>query len=403
MDALTTHNPDTTVALRPSRRAAAARSSIVREILKVTQRPDIISLAGGLPSPDAFPVEALRACFDHVLTVAGRIVLQYGPTEGDTGLREWIAAQERERGVPTQVDEVLIVAGSQQALDLIGKALVETGAPMLVDSPTYLGALQAFALHEPRLRTLPSDDAGLVPDALDARLAAGSRLAYVMPTFQNPSGRTLDHARRASLAQAARRHDLWLIEDDPYGELWYRTAPPPSLRTYAPERTIRVCSMSKVLAPGLRLGAVIAPRACIDLLVRIKQATDLHTASLTQRAVLHALEQRVLDAHLPRIRTLYAQQCETMLGALAESMPAGVRWTTPAGGMFVWLTLPRGIDALALLPRAIQRGVAFVPGAAFFAADPQTNTLRLSFVTETPQRLRAAVSTLAQLIAEEQR
>lgn len=402
MDTLTPSIPDTAVALHPARRAAAARSSIVREILKVTQRRDIISLAGGLPSPDAFPVEALRASFDHVLTVAGRTALQYGPTEGDAGLREWIATQECARGVPTHADEVLIVAGSQQALDLIGKALVEADAPMLVESPTYLGALQAFALYEPRLRSLPSDNAGLLPDALDARLAAGSRLAYVMPTFQNPTGKTLDHDRRASLAQAARRHDLWLIEDDPYGELWYRAEPPPSLRAYAPERTIRVCSLSKVLAPGLRLGAVIAPRACIDLLVRVKQATDLHTATLTQRAVAHALEQRVLDEHLPRVRALYARQCEVMLDALAQTMPAGVRWTTPAGGMFVWLTLPPGVNAQALLPRAIERGIAFVPGATFFPAQPQANTLRLSFVTETPPRLRSAVATLAQLIAENQ-
>jgi 2-aminoadipate transaminase len=392
-----------TAELRPARRAMLARGSIVREILKLTQQPEMISLAGGLPSPLAFPIEALRAAFDHVLSTNGRSALQYGPTEGEAGLREWLAARESASGVATSADEVLIVAGSQQALDLIGKALVEVDVPLLVESPTYLGALQAFALYGPQMRVLPGDDAGLLPDALNARLADGASLAYVMPTFQNPTGRTLDHARRSALAQAARRHDLWLVEDDPYGALWYREAPAPSLRAYAPERTIRVTSMSKVLAPGLRLGAVIGPRSCIELLARIKQATDLHTATLTQHAVLHALQSGVLDSHLPRVRALYSQQCQVMLDALSEHMPAYVNWTRPAGGMFVWLTLPAGIDAMALLPRAIERGVAFVPGAAFFASAPQTNTLRLSFVTETPERLRSAVQTLAHLIAMEAR
>lgn len=389
-----------TAQLRPARRAAAASSSIVREILKVTQRPDVISLAGGLPAPESFPVEALRTAFDAELrdTTEAQRALQYSTTEGHAPLREWVAAQETARGVPTSADEVLIVAGSQQALDLLGKAFVEPQAPLLVESPTYLGALQAFNLFEPTYRTLPTDDDGLRPDAIDARLVRDARALYVMPNFQNPTGRTLDAARRAALAAAARQHDLWLIEDDPYGELWYRAAPPPGLRSYAPERTIRVCSFSKVLAPGLRLGFVIAPRACIDLLVRLKQATDLHTATLTQRAAHRVLASGLLDAHLPQVRARYAQQCAVMLEALDVTMPAGVSWTRPEGGMFVWLTLPAGIDAMALLPRAIERGVAFVPGAPFFADDARPNTLRLSFVTVPPEKIRSAVAVLGDLV-----
>jgi 2-aminoadipate transaminase len=309
-----------------------------------------------------------------------------------------VAAQETARGVPTSADEVMIVAGSQQALDLLGKAFVEPQAPLLVESPTYLGALQAFNLFDPTYRTLPTDDEGLQPDALDAALARDARVLYVMPNFQNPTGRTLSPARRAALAAAARRHDLWLIEDDPYGELWYHQAPPPGLRSYAPERTIRVCSFSKVLAPGLRLGFVIAPRACIELLVRLKQATDLHTATLTQRAAHRVLASGLLDTHLPRVRARYAQQCAVMLEALSTAMPDGVTWTRPEGGMFVWLTLPAGIDTMALLPRAIERGVAFVPGAPFFADNAPTNTLRLSFVTVPPEKIRAAVAVLGELI-----
>jgi 2-aminoadipate transaminase len=388
--------------LRPARRAASASSSIVREILKVTMRPDVISLAGGLPAPESFPVEALRAAFDAELRGEGqaRQALQYSTTEGHLPLREWIAAQESARGIPTAPDEVLIVAGSQQALDLLGKAFVEPEAPLLVESPTYLGALQAFNLFDPAYRAVPTDDEGLRPQAIDAALARDARVLYVMPNFQNPSGRTLSRSRREELAQAARRHDLWLIEDDPYGELWYRQAPPPSLRAFAPERTIRVCSFSKVLAPGLRLGFVIAPRECIELLVRLKQATDLHTATLTQRAACRVLASGLLETHLPQVRARYARQCEAMLAALERSMPAGVHWTRPEGGMFVWLTLPAGVDAMALLSQAIERNVAFVPGAPFFAGAAQPSTLRLSFVTVPPPKIQAAVGVLCTLITE---
>lgn len=386
--------------LRPAARAAAARSSIVREILKVTQRPEVISLAGGLPAPESFPVAALRAAFDAELAADGRAALQYSTTEGHAPLREWIAAQETARGVPTSADEVLVVAGSQQALDLVAKAFVESAAPMLVESPTYLGALQAFSIFEPVYRAVPTDDEGLLPSAVTAGLARDARLLYVMPNFQNPTGRTLSEARRAELAEAARRHDLWLVEDDPYGELWYERAPPPGLRAYAPERTIRICSFSKVLAPGLRLGFVIAPRACIDLLVRIKQATDLHTATLTQRAAYRVLADGLLDRHLPAVRTRYAAQNAVMQQAFADAMPPGVQWTRPEGGMFAWLTLPAHVDAGALLSRAIERQVAFVPGAPFYAVDAQPSTLRLSFVTVTPERIRQGVAVLGDLLRE---
>jgi len=253
------------------------------------------------------------------------------------------------------------------------------------------------------LRTLPCDAHGLLPQAIDAKLAAGARLAYVMPNFQNPTGETIDADRRAALAAGARRFDFWLIEDDPYGELWYRQAPPPSLRRWAPERTLRLCSFSKVLAPGLRLGYAVGPQAAIDLLARLKQATDLHTATLTQRVVARLLNDGLLDAHLPRVRALYAAQAAAMLGSLRAYMPAGVRWTEPEGGMFVWLTLPARIDTLRLLDRAIDHGVVFVPGVPFYAGEPERHTLRLSFVTVPAERIDRGIATLARLIAEETR
>ena len=388
-------------AVPTARRTAGVQGSLIREILKATMRPGMISLAGGLPAPQSFPAEALRAAFDAVLGADAGRALQYSTTEGHPPLRAWIAAQETARGVPTDPEQVLVVSGSQQALDLIGKAMVDDGAPLLVESPTYLGALQAFAPFGPAFRALPADDSSLQPLAIDADVARGARLAYVMPNFQNPTGRTLDAARRAQLAEAARRFDLWLVEDDPYGELWYREAPPPGLRRFAPERTLRVGSFSKVLAPGLRLGYVVGPRGAVDLLARLKQATDLHTATLTQYAVVRVLEDGLLDAHLPRVRRLYSTQAAAMLAALRAHMPDGVRWTEPAGGMFVWLTLPARIDTLRLLDRAIEAGVAFVPGAPFYATDPRHHTLRLSFVTVPAATIDRGVAILAELIAGE--
>jgi 2-aminoadipate transaminase len=383
-----------------SGRATGARSSIIREILKVTQRSEVISFAGGLPSPATFPVEALRAACDRVLQASGPAALQYSSTEGDDALRAWVAARETAHGIPTSDEQVLIVAGSQQGLDLIGKAFIDSGSTVLVESPTYLGALQAFALFDPRFRELPTDTEGLQPDAIDAELVRDARFAYVMPNFQNPTGRTLSRERRIALADQARALDLWLVEDDPYGELWYRHAPPPGLRHFAPERTIRLGSFSKVLAPGLRLGYLIAPPAMIDVLVRLKQATDLHTSTLAQRAAHEIVASGLLENHLPQIRARYSAQCEVMLDAMRAHFPQGIRWTQPDGGMFIWVELPGGVDTTQLLDAAIARKVAFVPGAPFYASAPRTNTLRLSFVTVPAERIRAGVDVLGELLTE---
>lgn len=380
-----------------SARARAIQSSAIREILKVTERPEVISFAGGLPSPLTFPTEAMRAALDRVLAANGREALQYSTTEGYAPLREWIAQRIGTPAAPVDADDVLIVSGSQQGLDLLAKVLIDPDDTVLVETPTYLGALQSFSLFSPRYVSVASDEDGLIPEALDASMR-GAKFLYCLPNFQNPTGRLLSAERRHRLAAKARELDLLILEDDPYGALSYDGETPPSIRSLAPERTVYMGSFSKVLAPGLRLGYVIAPRALRSKLVQAKQATDLHTATLSQMAVFEVIKDGFLDRHIPTIRQLYKEQCAAMLGALQRHMPEGVRWNTPRGGMFLWAELPAGIDATAVLARAVELNVAFVPGAPFYAADPVKEALRLAFVTVPPPRIEEGVERLAGVI-----
>ncbi len=378
-------------------RAQGATGSLIRELLKLAARPQVISFAGGLPAPESFPVDDLAAACGDVLASSGSQALQYSTTEGEAALREWIAARETALGTPTRADEVLIVSGSQQGLDLIARAFIDEGSTVLVESPTYLGALQAFRLQAPRFVELPADEQGLAPERIGEE-ARGARFAYVMPTFQNPTGLTLSAERRSVLAQRARELDLWLVEDDPYGELWYDAPPPASLRSHAPERTLKLGTLSKVLAPGLRLGYVVGPRAALEVLTRLKQAMDLHTSTFNQRIAARVLAEDLLTRHLPAVRSRYATHCQAMLEALDQHFPATARWTRPEGGMFIWVELPTGMDADTLLPQAIAQDVAFVPGSAFYAGAPRRNTLRLSFVTVPPARIREGIARLGGLL-----
>ena len=382
-----------------SRRAEAMKSSAIREILKITMRPDITSFAGGLPSPQTFPVEHMKVAFDRVLSQQGKTALQYGPTDGYLPLREWIAASLSTDGAQITPEQVLMVSGSQQGLDLLGKVLIDEGSKVLVETPSYLGALQAFALYGAQFESVPSDENGLQPETIEA-IASGARMLYSLPNFQNPTGRTLPVERRVKLVETCARLGLPLIEDDPYGALSYRNAPLPKMLSMNPSGVIYMGSFSKVLTPGIRLGYVVAPRPLILKMEQAKQATDLHTAQLTQMVVYEAIKDGFLDQHVPTIRKLYGDQCQTMLDALQEYFPAGCSWSKPEGGMFIWVTLPAHLDAGALLADAVeQEKVAFVPGAPFYANVAQKNTLRLSFVTVPPEQIRAGVQRLGKLIA----
>ncbi|XYJ12178.1 PLP-dependent aminotransferase family protein [Telluria sp. B2] len=381
-----------------SERAQQLQSSFIREILKITQRPEIISFAGGLPSPATFPVERMKESYDRVLSNTGKVALQYGPTDGYGPLKEWIANSLSTEGTKILPEQILMVSGSQQALDLIGKVLIDEGSRVLVETPSYLGALQAFSVYRPEFGSVATDDHGLVPSSIEP-VAKGARLLYSLPNFQNPTGRTLSVERRRELVETCARLGLPLIEDDPYGALSYKGEPMPKMVAMNPEGVIYMGSFSKVLTPGIRLGYVCAPLPLVRRLELAKQAADLHTAQLTQMVVHDVVKDGFLDQHIPTIRTLYGNQCQAMLDAMDEHFPAGVSWTRPEGGMFIWVTLPKHIDAMKLLDQAIAARVAFVPGAPFYANDPETNTLRLSFVTVPPERIREGIAILGKLIA----
>ncbi len=380
-----------------ARRAELMNPSVIREILKVTERPGIISFAGGLPSPKTFPVREFAAACDKVLRQDGPAALQYAASEGYAPLREQVAAM-----LPWNVDpaQVLITTGSQQGLDLVAKILIDAGSRVLVETPTYLGALQAFAPMEPQVVSVASDTEGIDIDDLAEKIPA--RFLYVLPNFQNPTGRTMSEARRAALANRASELGLPIVEDNPYGDLWFDAPPPLPLTARNPEGCVYLGSFSKVLAPGLRLGFLVAPKSLYPKLLQAKQAADLHSPSFNQRMVSEVMKDGFLDRHVPTIRTLYKSQRDAMLAALQREMQGlDVQWNSPDGGMFLWARLPQGLNAADLLPRAVDKGVAFVPGAAFFAGEPDTRSLRLSFVTASAEQIDTGIAALAAAIREQ--
>jgi 2-aminoadipate transaminase len=376
-----------------ARRAERLNPSTIREILKITERPGIISLAGGLPSADGFPIEAMAEASARVLRDSPREALQYAASEGYAPLREWVAAELGAQGLKADASRVLITTGSQQGLDLVGKVLIDPGSPVAVESPTYLGALQAFAPYEAEFIAVEGDDEGPLPQALAA--AAGARFMYLLPNFQNPSGRCLSAQRRLALVDAALTAGLPIVEDNPYGDLWFDTPPPPPLSAQAGDQAVYLGSFSKVLAPGLRLGYVLAPADLFPKLLQAKQAADLHSPGFNQRVVHEVIKDGFLNRHVPTIRARYRAQRDAMQQSMQRHMPPGCRWTLPQGGMFFWVELPASLDATALLPKAVEAGMAYVPGAPFFAGGGHANTLRLSFVTVAPDHIETGIAALA--------
>jgi 2-aminoadipate transaminase len=382
------------------RAGRAPRASAIRDLLSVTERPDVISFAGGLPAPELFPAAGLRAAFDAVLRSDAAGALQYGPTPGYTPLRELVAARLAGRGIRCGVEEVLITTGSQQGLDLVGRTLARRGLSVLVEAPSYVGALQAFSSREVSFAAYPLDERGLRVDALRDGLRSWNgpapALLYTVPTFQNPAGVTMALERREELLDCSNAVGLPLVEDDPYSELRYDGGPVPALRALpGGEEVIHLGTFSKVLSPGMRVGWVVAPRPVIERLVLAKQGTDLHTDSLAQRAVVRFCRDNDLDEHVAVLCTAYRERRDAMLSALTELMPPTSSWTRPDGGMFTWVTLPDGVDAANLLAEAIRRRVAFVPGSAFHVDGGGAGTLRLNFTNCVPDRIWEGVGRLA--------
>ncbi|MFI5895717.1 PLP-dependent aminotransferase family protein [Actinoplanes sp. NPDC051513] len=381
----------------PAQRLAGVASSPVRDLLALVDRPEVISFAGGLPAPELFDLDGLRAAFDRVLGSAdGRRHLQYAPTEGNPALRALVAARMTARGLSTAAADLLVTTGSQQGLTLIAAALLDPGSVVAVEEPTYLAALQCFQLAGCRIVTVPSDDAGLERALREHQ----PKLLYLVPNFANPTGRTLTAGRRAGIAALTAAHGVWVVEDDPYGELRYRGEPVPALASQpgAEEHVLHLGSFSKIAAPGLRLGWVRTPPALRPALTVAKQAADLHTSTIDQAAAAAWLAHTDLDAHLANLRDAYAQRRDAMMAAMPETAPAGSTWTDPDGGMFTWLRLPGPVDTASLLPAALAGDVAFVPGAPFYAGRPDHATLRLSFTTHTPGEITEGMRRLGPVL-----
>lgn len=386
--------------------AAELHSSAIRDLLRLIDQPAMISLAGGLPAPELFPAEEIAAASEHVLVEAPLAALQYGPTEGYAPLRSWVATRMAGLGLTVATDQVLITAGSQQGLDMLGRLLIDPGALVAVEEPTYLGALQAWQTNRPTYLSIPLDADGLDLATLETQLAQGARprFLYIVSCFQNPTGVTLAAPRRQRLIELAARYQLPIVEDDPYGDLFYegeRTTPLAALDIAMHgelRHVVYLGTLSKLLAPGLRIGWLVAPRSIVERLGLVKQGLDLHTGSLAQAVAYYACRDGLLDRHIPRIRALYRERRDAMLAALETHMPPGVQWTRPTGGMFLWMTLPEGQDAEVLLDQAIAANVAFVPGRSFHPGGGGANTLRLNFSHSNPTKISEGIQRLAKVI-----
>uniref|UniRef100_A0A7V4ANW6 PLP-dependent aminotransferase family protein n=1 Tax=Thermus tengchongensis TaxID=1214928 RepID=A0A7V4ANW6_9DEIN len=377
--------------------AGRIQASTIRELLKLTQRPGVISFAGGLPAPELFPKEEAARKAAEILKEKGEVALQYGPTEGYGPLRTWVAEW---LGVKPQ--EVLITTGSQQALDLLGKVFLDEGSPVLLEAPSYMGAIQAFRAYGPRFLTVPAGEEGPDLEALEATLKRERpRFLYLIPSFQNPSGGLMPLRARKRLLEMVMERGLLVVEDDAYRELYFGESRLPSLFELAREAgypgVIYLSSFSKILSPGLRVAFAVAHPEVILKLTQAKQGVDLHTPILNQMLV-HALVQEGFPERLEKIRAAYRAKARTMLAALDREMPKEVRYTRPQGGMFVWMELPEGLSAEALFQQAIAENVAFVPGGPFFAGGGGENTLRLSYATMGPEGIVEGVRRLAKVL-----
>ena len=399
---------------RLSARMRGMKSSAIRELLKLTTRAEVISFAGGLPAPDFFPWQEIEAATDRILETRGKEALQYSTTEGFLPLRELLVRHMARYGIEVQAGNVLITSGSQQALDLVGKLLINPGDRVVVEDPSYLGALQAFTAYQPEFLTVPVDEGGIDTERLEVALRSGPKFVYVLPNFQNPSGVTLSLERRRRVIELASHYGVPIVEDDPYGQLRYEGSHLPPLVVLDAEfhgtgnhvhayrgDLIYLGTHSKTLAPGLRIGWVVAPEEVVDKLVQLKQGADLHTATFTQMVAWETARGGFLDRHVRRLREVYRERRAAMLDALERHFPPGVQWTRPQGGLFLWVTMPPPLDSARMLPRALEAGVAYVPGHSFHALGGGEGSMRMNFSYCPPEVIEEGVRRLGGVIARE--
>lgn len=384
-------------------RTARMGANAIREILKVTGQPGMRSLAGGIPAPEAFPLEAIARLSAEVIQRWGSRAYQYDLTEGFGPLREQLVPYLARKGITVDASGVCITTGSQGALSQLAQILVSPGDAVAVESPTYLGAISAFNPYEPRYVTIETDEGGVIPASLQEVLDRESvKFVYLTPTFQNPTGRTLSEARRRAIADIVVRHGVLLVEDDPYNDLRYRGDAVAPIKSLAPDHTVYLGTVSKIFAPGLRVGFVVAPSPIDRWLVTAKQGIDLHTSTPNQALAALYLESGELERHLPEIIALYRPRFEAMLSALDRFFPKEMVWSRPEGGMFVWAEGPEGLDTVAMYDRAVRENVAYVPGR-FFYTEPNAGaaTMRLNFTMLDEATITGAVESLGEVIRSE--
>lgn len=383
-------------------RIRSMRSSIIRDLLKVTQQPQVISFAGGLPAAELFPVREFREACEHILQHSPEVALQYGPTEGYAPLKEFLAGKVRKYGVPAVPGNIMPTCGSQQALDLIGRVFLNKGDVILTEAPTYLGALQAWNAYQPRYVTVPIDENGIQVDLVEDTIKKEKpKFMYILPNFHNPGGTTIPLERRKKLVEIASGYNIFIVEDDPYGELRFEGEDITPLISMHKENVIYLSTFSKTLAPGIRLGWMIAPERVMEKVVLAKQGTDLHTSTFVQAVAYDICSRGLLRSHVVKIRSAYRERRNTMLHALEEFFPEGIKWTRPEGGLFLFTWLPEKIDTEKLLQAALQEKVAFVPGFAFYPDGSGRNTMRLNFSCMNAERIREGIERLGKAIKRE--
>ena len=384
-----------------SKVATSLEASVIRETLKISNKPGIINFAGGLPASELLPTEQIRICLDAVLTDHAAQALQYSISQGVPVLRELIAQRISRQGLPVSADNILITTGSQQGLDLIGRVFLEPGDYVVTELPTYLGALQAFNFYQARYAPIQMDDDGMIIDNLEEKIIQyRPKMIYVVPNFQNPSGITMSYQRRKALMNLVFRHQIAMIDDNPYGELRYSGTPLPSLRGLGGDAVIQLGTFSKLISPGLRIGWICAPVSAIAIIEKAKQAVDLHSSTFSQFIAAEFLKRGYLDPHIERIREAYALKRDTMIAAMKEYFPSSVRWPHPDGGLFLWVQLPENVSASMVFQQALHAGVAFIHGRPFHPDGTGDNTMRLNFASSSPENIVEGIKRLGKVLQQ---